>query len=345
MSRLRGRRPLVAALAAGVIVLSGCSGGASGAPASLDSGGAADAPAPAMERAPVAGEAGGNAAGGRAQRQDAAADKDGGEAREDSPKLAPTDRAIIYTGEMTVRATDVAAAADKAKQIVTGAGGRLDREESTSFNREAGATLVFKVPPAAYPSVLDRLGKELGKRQSLSQSTEDVTEQVADVESRLASAKAALEQLRTLLGKAKTIGEVLQVERQIGDREADLESLQARQKVLASQTSAATLTLRLVGPAAVIAQPPKPEPAGFLSGLKSGWRALVSTVKVGLTVLGAILPWLIPVALIWLLYRAIRRLLPARTPAPAGPALPLTGGAKSAGDTEPAQERRAADPD
>ncbi|MEO3812195.1 DUF4349 domain-containing protein [Sphaerisporangium sp. B11E5] len=319
MSRLRGRRPLAAALAAVTLALAlaGCGGGSAGAPESAAAGGAADgpaaAPAPAVDQFSPAGEAQRRPAAGADARDagEAPQDKDG------APKLAPTDRAIIYTGEMTVRATDVAGAADKAKQIVTGAGGRLDREDSTSFGREAGATLVFKVPPAAYPGVLDRLGKELGKRQSLSQSTEDVTEQVADVESRLASTKAALEQLRTLLGRAKTIGEVLQVERQISDREADLESLQARQKVLAAQTSAATLTLRLVGPAAVVAAKPDPGPAGFLGGLKSGWRALVSTTKVGLTVLGAVLPWLIPLALLWLVYRAVRRLRPIRTPAPA----------------------------
>ncbi|MBB6472820.1 DUF4349 domain-containing protein [Sphaerisporangium rubeum] len=308
MSRSRGR-VLVAALSAVVLTtLAGCGGGASEAPASSAGGGAADAaPAPAAEL--YTGDADqGRAAAGRDARGVTPAKKD-------EPKLAPDDRAIIYTGELTVRAKDVAGAAETAKQIVTGAGGRLDREESSSFGKEAGATLVFKVPPPAYPGVLGRLGKELGRRESLTQSTEDVTEQVADVESRLASAKAALEQLRTLLGRAKTIGEVLQVERQISDREADLESLQARQKVLAAQTSAATLTLRLVGPAAVIAKPRDPEPAGFLGGLKAGWRALVATTKVTLTVLGVILPWLIPLAVLWLLYRAIRRVRPARTPA------------------------------
>lgn len=309
MSRLRGR-VLVAALAATVLTtLTGCGAGASNAPeSSAAGGGAADAaPAPAAEL--YTGDADqGPAAAGRDARGVTAAKKD-------EPKLAPTDRAIIYTGELTVRAKDVPGAAETAKQIVTGAGGRLDREESSSYGKEAGATLVFKIPPPAYPGVLGRLGKELGRRESLTQSTEDVTEQAADVESRLASAKAALEQLRTLLGRAKTIGEVLQVERQISDREADLESLQARQKVLAAQTSAATLTLRLVGPAAVIAEPRDPEPAGFLGGLKSGWRALVATTKITLTVLGVILPWLIPLALLWLLFRAIRRLRPVRTPA------------------------------
>ncbi|GAA4227289.1 hypothetical protein GCM10023075_29820 [Streptosporangium album] len=218
--------------------------------------------------------------------------------------MVPQDRAIIYTAEMTVRAKDVTAAADKARQVVAGAGGYLAMEKSDAYSGgEGSAQLVFKVPPQGYPAVLDRLGKELGTRESLQQNTEDVTEQVADVESRLRSAKTALDSLRTLMKKADTIGQVLDVEREISGREADLESLQARQKSLASQTSLATLTLNLVGPAAVVPEPEE-EPSGFLSGLRSGWKGFVTAVKIGLTVLGALLPWMIVIVpLGWVVLR------------------------------------------
>lgn len=220
----------------------------------------------------------------------------------DRTKLVPQDRAIIYTAEMTVRAKDVTASADRARQIVTTAGGYLAMENSDAHSDgEDSATLVFKIPPGNYPGTLDRLGKDLGTRESLQQNTEDVTEQVADVESRLRSAKAALDSLRTLLKRANTIGEVLKVERELSNRESELESLQARQKTLASQTSAATVTLRLVGPATVIPKKKDDEPAGFLSGLRTGWKAFVVAVKVGLTVLGVLLPWLLVIIPIWLL--------------------------------------------
>ncbi|MEV8632523.1 DUF4349 domain-containing protein [Streptosporangium sp. NPDC051023] len=228
--------------------------------------------------------------------------------RADQVKLVAQDRSIIYTAEMAVRAKDVISAADSARRIVTGAGGYLATEKSdTGSSDRASVNLVFKIPPTAYPGVLDRLGKELGKRESLQQNTEDVTEQVADVESRLKSSQAALDSLRTLLKKAKTIGEVLEVEREVSAREADLESLQARQKTLASQTSMATLTLNLVGPEVVVEEP-SDEPSGFLGGLRSGWSSFVTAVRIGLTVLGALLPWLVVIALVWLVVAVVRRL-------------------------------------
>ncbi|MER6174062.1 DUF4349 domain-containing protein [Streptosporangium sp. NPDC001681] len=226
----------------------------------------------------------------------------GGSPQTGQVKIVPQDRAIVYTAEMMIRAKEVTAAADRARQIVTAAGGYLAMENSDAHSDgEGSATLVFKIPPGNYPGTLDRLGKELGTRESLRQNTEDVTEQVADVESRLKSAKAALDSLRTLLKRANTIGEVLKVEREVSNRESELESLQARQKTLASQTSAATLTLNLVGPAAVVQKKEDDEPAGFLGGLRTGWKAFVVAVKHGLTLLGVLLPWLIVIVPAWLL--------------------------------------------
>ncbi|MFG2073433.1 DUF4349 domain-containing protein [Nonomuraea maritima] len=239
------------------------------------------------------------------------------------------ERQVIYTGSVTVRAKEVATAAQQAKQIVTEAGGYLNREESNSAgSAEDTALLEFKVPPAKYPDVLRRFGAELGRQLSVNQGTQDVTLQVADVESRLRSAQASLKSLRELLARADTIGQVLQVEREISSRESDLEALQAQQKELAAQVSMATLTLRLVGPVAVVDDPAE-EPAGFLGGLKAGWAALVAFVKVALTAVGAVLPWLAvalpPTALIIYLVRRARARRPAQPPAVAAESGPEAG--------------------
>jgi hypothetical protein len=236
-------------------------------------------------------------------------------------KVTLQERQVVYTGSMTVRAKDVGAAVLQAKQAVTAAGGYLAKEESSSADRgDASALLEFKIPPARYPELLVSLGKDLGRQLSLQQGTQDVTLQVADVDSRLKSAQQSLDSLRTLLKKADTIGQVLQVEREISGREADLESLQAQQKELATQVGMATLSLRLIGPSAVVKPKPSEEPAGFLGGLKSGWKALVSFAKVVLTVVGVVLPWLIVVVpLTVLALYLVRR---SRTRHPVTPAAP-----------------------
>ncbi|MEU4830818.1 DUF4349 domain-containing protein [Streptosporangium sp. NPDC023615] len=322
MNRFRYGRHLAVSLAGLALLATACGGESS----TLDSSPAA--PAAAASRADARGETQARAPLVRApgQAEEAGGEAPGkvpatgdGYARTDRVEVVPQDRSIVYTAEMTVRAKDVTAAAEAARRIVTASGGYLAMERSNSRSRGKGsATLVFKIPPGNYTGTLDRLGRELGTRESLQQNTEDVTEEVADVESRLKSAKAALDSLRALLKRANTIGEVLQVERELSNRESELESLQARQKSLASRTSVATLTLNLVGPAAVVERKDD-GPSGFLEGLREGWSSFVTAVGIGLTLLGVLLPWLVVIALVWLvvafLLRRGRRGGPASAPA------------------------------
>jgi hypothetical protein len=293
------------AAACAALLLSGCSGGTAGS---------APDSAAAPETASRAESATADRAGA-AERVRPTPQPKKDEDLASNVQVAQQDRKVIYTASMTVRAKDVPAAAQQAKQIVITAGGYLAREETSSAERtRASALLEFKIPPARYSEVLGSLGKDLGRQLRLEQGTQDVTLQVADVDSRLKSAQQALDSLRTLLKRADTIGQVLDVEREIAGREADLESLQAQQKELAAQVGMATLTLRLVGPTAVVPDSSE-EPAGFLGGLKSGWDSLVAFLKVLLTALGTVLPWLVVVAPVTVLAIVLLRRRRRRQPA------------------------------
>lgn len=231
-------------------------------------------------------------------------------------KLAPvTGRAVIYTATLRVRAKDVSDAAAGAKQMVAGVGGYVETEAAVSSPGTSNIT--FKIPVDRYAATLDQLASRLGTRLSLHQQAQDVTQEVADVDSRVKSAQATLASFRKLLDRAKTVGEVLNVEQELAGREADLESLQARQKALAQQTSYGTVTLQLEATSV----PAIKRQGGFMGGLRSGWEAFVTFLS-GLTlVLGWLLPFLALAAVIalpaWRLSRIIRRYVERRqTPTP-----------------------------
>jgi hypothetical protein len=179
---------------------------------------------------------------------------------------------------------------------------------------ESSASLTLRVPPTEFRAVLQRLAG-LGERLSQSQTAEDVTTQVVDTKSRVASQRRSVARVRALLGEANTIGEVVQVEAELSKRESDLESLEAQLARLADVTELATIEVSLIGPGAT--EPEDDEDLGFLAGLRGGWDAFVQIVLVGLTVIGALLPFLLTGALLgvplWLVLRGrLRR--PAASP-------------------------------
>jgi hypothetical protein len=292
-----------AALVAGTLLV-GCSSGSN----SSSSGTAADS-----AKAPAA--AGGGAANSLAENVPAK----GGPAQ--VPTDQPVQRSIIYTGSITLQVDDVPGTAAKIASLVTAAGGFVGGDQRDLNADRSTATLTLRVPAEKFSGTLDAVGRD-GNEKSRSISTDDVTATVIDLDARLKTQQASVDRMRDLLAKAQSVTDVATVEAELSKREADLESMQAKQRNLADLTALSTITVNLLGKDAT--PPAKPPATGFVGGLQHGWRAFVATVDGLLVVLGALLPFLIVVGIplgvvLWL--RRRRRVATAPVPAAEPPAL------------------------
>jgi len=202
--------------------------------------------------------------------------------------------AKIRTADLTVAvrgASRVAQQADEAESITERAGGEVDADDRTGGSH-ASATLRLLVPPTALSTTLTALSR-LGTEQSRQLSTTDVTEKVADVNSRVASAQQSIARLRTLFGSATKVADVIAIEDELSQREADLESLEAQQRALTRQTAMATITLRLVTAAAPAVVKHHTHRSGFVGGLQRGWDGFTAAVAWTADALGTLLPFLL----------------------------------------------------
>jgi hypothetical protein len=296
-----GLRPLAAGLIiAAALLLSACGGAGSG-----------NHPASAGSAAGAAN----SAVSGPGAAVPAAPRRPGGSGRGESSgratRLAPAGRDIVFTASMTVHVRDVGRAAARAAQVASNAGGYVSAENAALRQGQPGrptASIQLKIPASAYPAALRELAG-LGTQTSLRQQAQDITLDVADTASRVASAQAAITQLRALLSHAGSVRNLLSVQQQINAQESALEALQAQQRALNHEVTYATVSLRLVGPPATKhAAHRHPKPAGgFVGGLRAGWDALVAVVSWLLRALGAVLPIGAACALAgYLAYRGLR---------------------------------------
>jgi len=304
---MRVRRYLLAAGLIATVALAGCGNDSSSNTASSTGGGAQDAPAAAAPE---------RAAAGTAKDQAAAPDAQ-------APDLSIDQRSIIYTGSITVRVKDVGAAAAQASAFATGSGGFVggDERHSGSSAGTDNASLTLRVPSEKFNAVVEQLAG-LGTEQQRGTSTEDVTEQTVDLDARIAIQQARVDSGRRLLAQAKSLTDLVMLEKEVATRESDLASLQAKKRKLADLTALSTITAVLLGPEVAMTTEDD-GPPGFLAGLAGGWHALVASLAVLLTVLGALLPWLLVLgipawAVVYLIRRFGRRSRPAAAPALAG---------------------------
>jgi hypothetical protein len=275
------RKPgIIAALLAGLL-LAGC--GADSYDQSNTSGAPAEAPARAAAEGGGAAQDGAGAEAAPAEGKDTAAQ---------APDLRIDQRSIIYTGSITIR-------------VAAGSGGFVGGDERHSGTGSDTATIKLRIPADKFTSVVDQLSG-LGEEENRGINTEDVTEQVVDLDARIEVQKARLESGKRLLAQAKTLEDLVMLEREVASRESDLASLEGKKRRLSDLTALSTITVVLLDPSATPVA--DDEPVGFLAGLSNGWNALVASLGVLLTILGALLPWIIALGVpAWVILHLLRR--------------------------------------
>ncbi|MFD0025859.1 DUF4349 domain-containing protein [Streptomyces sp. NPDC058382] len=288
----RARTAPAAGLLAAVLALSGC-----GAAGGDDSGASSDrrAAAPAQhDKAGSAGEAAGN---GKEGASGSAA------AKKPDP---PTATHVIRTASLSVEVRSASAAAASARTAVEGAGGLVADEKTEQVDdTHVSSHLVLRVPQDDYDRVLRELSGA-GRLLSRTSAAKDVTDQVVDVDSRIATQRTSVARVRKLMDRAELITDVVALEGELSSRQAELESLLAQQASLKDRTALATITLDLSEPGEEGAGGDDDGP-GFLDALGGGWHAFVTTVRWIAMAVGAAAPFLAVVAALLALWRFLRR--------------------------------------
>jgi hypothetical protein len=153
---------------------------------------------------------------------------------------------------------------------------------------------------------------ELGDVAEQNAEGRDVTADVVDVESRIASLRTSVVRVRGLLAQSGDVAQLALVEGELARREAELEALLGQQRVLRDHVDLATLTVHMSEDAA---PSPSDDAPGFADGLRRGWVAAVDGGRIALAVAGFVLPFAVPVALVALGVRRWQRRRPATAPA------------------------------
>jgi hypothetical protein len=317
-----------AMLIAGCLLLTACGGSSStsspptasapGAPARAEHQNAA---AGSAFSGSVAAPAGGTAAGGSAAGSNSRGSSGGSSSAALTAGLTPANQNIVYTASIELRAANVDAIARRITGLVESAGGYISAETAGSArSARTGQTIdiTLKIPVPAYNAVLGQLSSPaLGTQLSMHQQATDVTQEVANVSSLVTSEQAAITALDGLLQRAASVSDLLQVQQQISADESTLNSLLAQQRALNDETSYATVSMTLVPPPHVV--PPKKHAGhSFLTGLRTGWRALRHAASWLAAALGTVLPFLaILVVLAALGYAGRRRYVRRRIGPPA----------------------------
>jgi hypothetical protein len=180
------------------------------------------------------------------------------------------------------------------------------------------ATTYGEITISVPSTELDRVLAELGSVGTVIRSTsssENVGGQIVDTASRLETMRVSVERVRAFLEDAKDLNQIVAMEAELTRRQSDLEALEAQLASLKGSVARSPIQISLTTePNAIVKQT---DDAGFLAGLKGGWDAFTGSATVLLTILGAMLPFLVLFALLGLPVLVFLRRRRALAPPPA----------------------------
>jgi hypothetical protein len=226
---------------------------------------------------------------------------------------APRTPAVIRTATLQIVVKDFGSVRSVVESIVTQSAGFIDQMTitgDTSTVRTLRGTL--RVPGDRLPDVLTRL-RGLGQVAEDTQGSQDVTDQIVDLDARLASARATEQRLTELLrNRTGKLSDVLEVERELTRVRLDIERLDAQKANVGRRVNYATIGVTIMeerkaamaGPLSLATRIRIAAADGLESALESIALALLFLLRAGPTLLF----WAAAVASIWLIARRRARL-------------------------------------
>lgn len=213
-----------------------------------------------------------------------------------------------------------AAAFSKVPTIASANGGFVASSDSLQAghdDRQSAGTLVLRVPAENFDTTREQL-VALGKLQSQHLDGTSVGGQLTDLEARLRNLRTHEEAIRLLMTKTATIGETIEVQRQLSTVREQIEKLAGEQARLVDAVAYATVTLSLAEPGV------KPSPGDNGSPLATALSRAIDGAEHVLAALIVALGYLVPLAVLagltWMVAKpaVARRRHPIASPPPAG---------------------------
>lgn len=240
----RGLALFLAALLT-ALTLTACGGGASGAastPTATESQTAYDDSGDEWkaEVGEFGFDAPADAAGGSPAEPEAA--PDGGEAQEED-RLA--NAKMVYTASIQAETQDYDACTAALEELVEKLGGYLEYASSDSRgDGSRSASYTVRIPAKEFRGFLKTVG-EISHVTSQDQNAENISERYYDTESRLETQRTKMERLQTLLSKAETMEDIIDLENAISETEYQIEQLTGSLRHYDSLVDFATIDVRL----------------------------------------------------------------------------------------------------
>lgn len=156
-----------------------------------------------------------------------------------------TERKLIKNGSISIEVKEIKAEKIKIDLLLKKYRAYFDSEIANSFENMTVLSLTIRIPSQNFEKFISEIEDGGNKIRKKEISTEDVTEEYIDLETRLQNKRKFMTRYQELLKSAKSIKEILEIQEKIRSLEEEIESATGRLKYLSNQVNYSTLQLSI----------------------------------------------------------------------------------------------------
>jgi hypothetical protein len=188
------------------------------------------------------------------------------------PEIHNADRKLIRRAILEFEVADIRKAYDSVKLLAAAARGYVADEKHLQTDTRVEQHIALRVPEQQFDTFVSGLESLSDKLVSRNIATQDVTAEVQDLAVRLKTKKAVEIQYHDILGKAKTVKDMLDIQEQLGIVREEIELMEDRQRSMDRQIAYSLIDLSMYQVTA-----PEPGYGNKLAGaLGTGWQRLTA---------------------------------------------------------------------
>lgn len=185
-------------------------------------------------------------------------------------------RKLVKEADFKFRTNDNQETYALIKNSLKAYGAYLSDENEFNYTSETGYNLTIRVPAENFDTLIGFINSSVDIRKMDYKSTQikDVTEEFIDIEARLRIKKETEQKLSELLKQAKNLSETLEIQKQLTDLRADIESVEGRLKYLNDQVDYSTVHITFYENVKYS----KRFFTDFVDAIKDGWQVFLHVI-------------------------------------------------------------------
>jgi len=186
-------------------------------------------------------------------------------------KVETVERKIIKQGSIKFETIDVNKTKSLISQTVQELNGYISKDNVYDYSDRLEHRLTIRVPADKFDLLLKNISESVDKLDSKNIDLLDVTEEYIDIEARVKTKRELQTRFTELLKQATKVDEILNIEREIGNLQTEIESVEGRMKYLKDRISFSSLTVTYYQKTTSVFG----FSSKFVDGIKNGWSVFL----------------------------------------------------------------------